>query len=118
MGLKEFFIKKINKLRNEVERWKRYEQRGSYAYWYQRRQRKALNQLKDTVQLVNQYVQSPYHAELMGTVKAAIQLYAGNDYFRLHPDYTEFARDLKDYINPPKEMRGKIAYKQTYFPSE
>jgi len=114
----EFFITKINKLRKEVERWKRYEQRGSYAYWYQRRQRQTIDKLKATVQLVNQYLKPPFHVELMGTVKAAVKLYAGNDVFLKHLGSTEFAKKLKVYTNLPKEKRDRIAYEQTFFASE
>ncbi|MFW9843602.1 MAG: HEAT repeat domain-containing protein, partial [Candidatus Thorarchaeota archaeon] len=113
--VQEFYIQKINKLRKEAERWKRYESRGTYSYWYRRRLRYVENQLKDAVQLVNRYMRPPFHVELMGTVHAAIKLYSGNDYFRTLQGNTEFARELKDYIEPQKELRDKISYNQTYF---
>ncbi|TFG28554.1 HEAT repeat domain-containing protein [Candidatus Thorarchaeota archaeon] len=114
-AVQEFYITKINKMRKEVERWKRYEQRGSYSYWYRRREQRAIDQLRDTVQLVNQYVKPPFHVELMGTVKAAMMMYTNPDNNDARFGDSAFGRAFREYINTTKQRRDKITHEQMYF---
>jgi hypothetical protein len=111
----EFFAKRIYKLRKDAERWK---QRSgtSYAYWYRRRERRAMMKLNEAIELVNHHLQPPFRPELVNSVEAALRLDSQTLYQLSSLGDSELAKILrKRQPRTPFRRNREPSCEQTYF---
>jgi hypothetical protein len=112
----EFFAKRIYRLRKEAERWKQRVNATSYAYWYRRRERRAMIRLNEAVSMANRYLQPPFQPELVNSVEAALRLDSQTSYQLSSLGDSELVKVLRKRQSvAPVEKDGKASFEQTYF---
>jgi hypothetical protein len=115
-AVQEFYSKRIYQLRKSVESWKGRGNTGSYSYWYQRRERRETQKLREAVDMANRHLKPPFQVELLNSVKAAVMTYAGSIDIRAYLGDTELARAIIEnngYFSRKKQRN--ISQEQTYF---
>ncbi len=113
----EFFAKKLYKLRKDAERWKQRGSRGTYAYWYRRREQRAIQRVKESITMVNNYLKPPFQLELLNSVDAALKIYPESYNVVRNLGHSKLARAIMNQQPkpPPKKKPEKISFDQTYF---
>ena len=108
----EFFAKRIYKLRKEVENWKRRVNSSSYSWWYRRREQRFQNNLRDTLNMVNNYLQPPFQIELLNSVESALKIMGDQNSILRTLGQSKLSRAI---LERNQDSIKNAIFEQTYF---